>query len=66
MVCFKLLYMDNLWLVEDKREKVDTERLAQNQSTEPLQSSSGKKKKNKVTSDLASDLEVKLWQNYKR
>lgn len=45
MVCFKLLYMDNLWLVEDKGKKVDTERLVQNQSTEPLQSSSEKKKK---------------------
>lgn len=64
MVCFKLLYMDNLWLVEDKGKKVDTERLVQNQSTEPLQSSSEKKKK--ATSGLASDLAVKPWQNYMR
>lgn len=45
MVCFKLLYMDNLWLVEDKGKKVDTERLVQNHSTVPLQSSSGEKEK---------------------
>lgn len=42
MVCFTLLYMDNLWLVEYKGKKVDAERHVQNQSTESLQSSSEK------------------------
>lgn len=56
MVCFTLLYMENLWLVEYKGKKVDSERHVQNQSTESVQSSSEKK----ATSGLANDWAVKL------
>lgn len=54
MVCFKLLYMDNLWLVGDKGKKLHRT------SAEQL-----RKKKND-TSGLEGDLEVKLWQIYMR
>lgn len=55
MVCFKLLYMDNLWLVGDKGKKLHRT------SAEQL-----RKKKKKDTSGLEGDLEVKLWQIYMR
>lgn len=47
MVYFTLLYMDNLWLVEYKRKKLDSERHVQNQSIESLQSCSEERRKKK-------------------